>query len=751
MPTGIEASKRKDGKSDFSSLTDYIKDARKTQGAVWVFNVMSPQTCAIEMESVASKSTRCKDPAYHFMISWPKNENPNAEQAKEAGLIAISTLGADISDNGHQFMIALHKDTGKWHIHVALNRVHPATGLAHHIKFSHKTLHQACRAIEMKQGWQQQKGLAEVIYDVDGKAQIVDSNYRKERNTGLTKVALDVEKHTGKVSFQRYIKEVVGPRLKQEIKKGTDWQQFHQVLGEYNVKIVESGGGFAFKDLPKINASMTDSEKEQEVERVKPIRASASTAGSFAKSANLIKKLGDYQFDQSPVIAPITCYDAEKLQRPLHELDKNTAKNSENTLKNRYEQETQQRHALFSQKRKRREKELTVIKKQEDRALQDELNEIRITAFRINKDRDTPFPAADINLILRTEREKKRAELKKQQQMREKTFADEFAQQEKTLKKHNSYHRWLYQQTQQEGELTELARIAYQQSENNTPIQQTLITPEKDQTNHIQAPIEVHQSPVILTVSQQLINQGYHADIQQTKIAYSKDKQLKFTDRGHTINITTNSTETVRDALLLAQEKWGDTIRITGSDEFQIAAAKMAHEIGLKQIQTDNQQALEIFNALKHQRTARNVALDQEKTINYRHDTSLYYTDFSDRAVQRTLNTQADLLEIVQCYGYKIEQHKASVIRLTKQGKVLNISQDDSDLFSLLDESGEMIANGSAIDFIRYEQKNDSTTREQAAEQLFVFNRHFEKTNQPIIKTVENQTTVDLWLKRGRY
>jgi len=198
-----------------------------------------------------------------------------------------------------------------------------------------------------------------------------------------------------------------------------------------------------------------------------------------------------------------------------------------------------------------------VIKKQEDRALQDELNEIRITAFRINKDRGTPFPVADINLILRTEREKKRAELKKQQQTREKTFADEFAEQEKTLKQHNSYHRWLYLQTQQEGELTELARIAYQQSENNTSTQKALPAQEEDQTNHIQAPIEVHQAPVILTVSQQLINQGYHADIRQTKIAYSKDKQLKFTDRGHTINITKNSTETVRDALLLAQEKWG--------------------------------------------------------------------------------------------------------------------------------------------------------------------------------------------------
>jgi hypothetical protein len=33
-----------------------------------------------------------------------------------------------------------------------------------------------------------------------------------------------------------------------------------------------------------------------------------------------------------------------------------------------------------------------------------------------------------------------------------------------------------------------------------------------------------------------------------------------------------------------------------------------------------------------------------------------------------------------------------------------------------------MIANGSAIDFIPHEQKNDTTTREQAAEQLFLFN-----------------------------
>ena len=78
-----------------------------------------------------------------------------------------------------------------------------------------------------------------------------------------------------------------------------------------------------------------------------------------------------------------------------------------------------------------------------------------------------------------------------------------------------------------------------------------------------------------------------------------KDHKVKFKDYGNSININDQEDQSIRDAMLLAIDKWGRTIRINGSPEFQLKAARIAFELGIEELQSDDQQALAIFRSLK--------------------------------------------------------------------------------------------------------------------------------------------------------
>jgi hypothetical protein len=286
--------RRNDGRSSFHQLADYIRDARKTDGSVWVFNVLSVETAASEMAATAALSHRVHDPALHAVISWPTREQPTPAQAREAGIMALRALGFDVREpGGYQAMVALHRDTDHWHIHLAANRVHPESGLALHVEWSHKRLHRACREIELHQGWSHDRGLMEVI-EQDGQAVIVPSSYRNPERTTRTTKAEDMEVHSGLVSFESYLKVHVGPVLKKAI-SGGNWEAVHRVLAEYGVELVPRGGGFAFREV------------------FSDLYAKASAAGSFTKAANLQAKLGAYRPALAPLPTASQRYDPEAL------------------------------------------------------------------------------------------------------------------------------------------------------------------------------------------------------------------------------------------------------------------------------------------------------------------------------------------------------------------------------------------------------------------------------------------------------
>ncbi len=755
MPTGKEAGKRKDGKSSFDALIEYIEDPDKVQDQtreqpdVWAINCLSIDTAAVEMTSTAMQNSQSEgNAAYHAIISW-SGETPSAAQAKEAGLIALKELGFDIELGGHQCFLAYHHDSQNPHVHIAANKIHPQTLKSLHIEWSHKTLHQACRLIEIKQGWSHQKGIKEVVTDVDGNEQIIDSDYRNSRNSGVSQKALDVEKHSGNSSFERYIKQVVGHLLKEELKsKNTCWKSVHALLSNNNVKLVSRGGGFAFSDMPLFLKSFTQEQREAEVLRASKTHASASTAGSFAKAAFLIKKLGEFEPSFAERTLPEIRYNAKstegvelisikskseptqttgiKLQavsndQILTEIDTDTIR-----LKAIFDKAMSERKALFQAKIEARKLELTDIKKSEEKQLQETLNDSRKRAHAANAAMppELKLMTSDVNDILRIERDKKKAELKQIQKNREQKFDQEFDAQQAKLHKHNSFHRWLAEQSEAENELSEIAKRIYNQSKMREQIIKEKTLDIGGQT--IACPASKRSQVVILSVSKTMEQQGYKAYKNSDHIAYTKQNKVRFKDFGNVINIVADDDEQViRHALLLAQEKYGNVIKINGSATFQEKAARIAYEIGIQEIQSDdNPQALEIFKSLKENRIEVDLAKLQADSINIGKTPKAPFMDFSDRDEWKKLDSQADLLKISLSYGYIITKQSGDAIRLTKDDQVLNINTgSSSDTFFMLNDQGRTIS-GTAQDFIRHEEK---LSYSDAAQKLFILNRKFSK------------------------
>ena len=124
---GKVPAKRRDNRSSFKALVDYCLGVTGHSAGsvlhVGTQNLESPSTAALNMEVLASENRRCRDPVFHFILSWREMEVPTAKQVDEAVAIALKEL--DLQDC--QALWALQSDTENLHVHVAVNRIDPKT------------------------------------------------------------------------------------------------------------------------------------------------------------------------------------------------------------------------------------------------------------------------------------------------------------------------------------------------------------------------------------------------------------------------------------------------------------------------------------------------------------------------------------------------------------------------------------------------------------------------------------------------
>ena len=103
------------------------------------------------MISLAEESLPSKMPVTHWILSWQENEQPTREQVDEA--VSLFLRGMGLAE--HQTIYALHKNTGNYHLHIAVNRTHPYTQkiIQPHRGFDINEAHKFIAEIEDRQGW----------------------------------------------------------------------------------------------------------------------------------------------------------------------------------------------------------------------------------------------------------------------------------------------------------------------------------------------------------------------------------------------------------------------------------------------------------------------------------------------------------------------------------------------------------------------------------------------------------------------
>lgn len=141
-------------------------------------DVLGIATAAIEMNAVATRNTRCRGPAFHFILSWPAHEHPESNAIFDAAEHAIKSLG--MSD--HQFVIVIQSHTDNIHCRVVVNRIHPVTYKSHNVAWSKKTLHFAARESEIKHGWSHDNGTYIVEQDSNDQKRIVPNKNRVDEH-----------------------------------------------------------------------------------------------------------------------------------------------------------------------------------------------------------------------------------------------------------------------------------------------------------------------------------------------------------------------------------------------------------------------------------------------------------------------------------------------------------------------------------------------------------------------------------------
>ncbi len=219
-----------------------------------------------EMIDLAETAKRSPQPVQHWIMSWREGEQPTSAQADQAARMFLDEMGLA----GHQALYGLHRDTENWHLHLAVNRVHPETEKLVTVNngFDHEVAHRAIARIEHAQGWQrEERGLFQMRED--GRVERARPRDEQERKPSVR--ARDFEERVGARSAERVAIEDGAPA----IRAAGSWREMHEALAEKGMRLERKGSGAILwiGDQP----------------------VKASSAGRDCSMSALQKRLGEFQ------------------------------------------------------------------------------------------------------------------------------------------------------------------------------------------------------------------------------------------------------------------------------------------------------------------------------------------------------------------------------------------------------------------------------------------------------------------------
>ena len=219
-----------------------------------------------EMSDLAEVARRGAQPVQHWILSWREGEQPTRTQADEAVLMFLDEMGLA----EHQAIYALHRDTRNWHVHVAVNRVHPESEKLVTVNkgFDHEVAHRAVALIEHRQGWGRE---AQALYRPTPAGAIERVRPRGVGEPQPSARARDFEERTGERSAERGAIEEAAPVMR----RAQSWRELHAALATNGMRFEKKGSG----------AVLWVGEQP----------AKASTAGRDCSMSALEKRLGPFE------------------------------------------------------------------------------------------------------------------------------------------------------------------------------------------------------------------------------------------------------------------------------------------------------------------------------------------------------------------------------------------------------------------------------------------------------------------------
>lgn len=300
----------------FRGLVSYLmrgdrKKPRDKNRVAWVearnLLIDDPDKVPALMRATAARSKRVKNPVYHYVISWHRDEAPTDKLMREVA----DTTCKDLGLSEYQALYIAHKDTAHRHVHIVVNRVHPETHRAWKASHDYRRIEQSLRRQAEDMGLDYVPGPhndPERFREERRQRRPKNPTYQKERRLGRTPGAPATLSEQRRTAFLLVYQNA------------ENWQQFEAGLAALGLRFEGKGQGAVvidgdnvhklsafskstrLKDLQKrFGQSLADHRSALPPEPEEPGAKREREAYNRAELAGLLHKaelIGDEQLEQ---------------------------------------------------------------------------------------------------------------------------------------------------------------------------------------------------------------------------------------------------------------------------------------------------------------------------------------------------------------------------------------------------------------------------------------------------------------------
>ena len=284
--------------ASWTRLNAYILDtAHQGEKVAWAratnCQADDPGWAVKEILATQARNTRSRgDKNYHLVVSFPEGERPTREQIEDIEDRLCAALGFE----EHQRVSAVHQNTDNWHLHVAINKVHPRTFRNIEPFRDHYRLQEACAELEIRHGLTREPHTTE-----------------PEQGRGVgPKVrgrAADFEAQHGRQSFLRWVRETAAPVLLAARDSGQGWDGLHNAAARFDLEIKPRGAGLVIGHRGDSRLHV----KASDVDRGLSLKAMTNALGPFTPAGHAASVDPTTSYTRPPRTGPL--YEAFKKER----------------------------------------------------------------------------------------------------------------------------------------------------------------------------------------------------------------------------------------------------------------------------------------------------------------------------------------------------------------------------------------------------------------------------------------------------